>query len=88
MTVNLFSVLRLPAFAGVDRSRAGRGTESGKQLPPHCHRGIFISRRRNENVRDLPRQRGVTPTETHDRLSAEVADIFRRWRDGKFRDDN
>ena len=56
--------------------------------PPRCHRGIFISRRRNENVRDLPRQRGGTPTETHARLSAEVADIFRRWRDGKFRDDS
>ena len=25
---------------------------------------------------------------SHARLAAEVADIFRRWRDGKFRDDS
>ena len=31
---------------------------------------------RDENIRNLPRQRGGTPTETHDRLSAEIPDIF------------
>ena len=31
---------------------------------------------RDENIRNLPRQRGVTPTETPDRLSAEIPDIF------------
>ena len=31
---------------------------------------------RDENVRNLPRQRGRTPMETHDRLSAEIPDIF------------
>ena len=55
---------------------------------PRCHRGIFISRWRNENIRDLPRQRGGTPTGSHARRAAEVADIFRRCRDGKFRDDS
>ena len=29
-----------------------------------------------ENVRDLPRQRGVTPMGSHARRAAEVADIF------------
>ena len=31
---------------------------------------------RDENIRNLPRQRGRTPTGTHDRLSAEIPDIF------------
>ena len=31
---------------------------------------------RDENVRNLPRQRGRTPMETHDHLSAEIPDIF------------
>ena len=31
---------------------------------------------RDENIRNLPRQRGRTPMGTHDRLSAEIPDIF------------
>ena len=31
---------------------------------------------RDENIRNLPRQRGGTPMGTHDRLSAEIPDIF------------
>ena len=31
---------------------------------------------RDENIRNLPRQRGGTPTGTPDRLSAEIPDIF------------
>ena len=37
-------------------------TESKNQHPPsHCHRGIFISPQRNENIRDLRRTAGMTP---------------------------
>ena len=31
---------------------------------------------RDGNIRNLPRQRGVTPTGSHARLSAEIPDIF------------
>ena len=31
---------------------------------------------RDENIRNLPRQRGGTPMGTSDRLSAEIPDIF------------
>ena len=31
---------------------------------------------RDENIRNLPRQRGRTPTGSHARLSAEIPDIF------------
>ena len=63
---------------------------SGRGIPPlqrrvaslitvinHCHRGIFIPRQRNENIRDLPRQRDsrACARPFKNRLSAEIPDI-------------
>ena len=51
----------------------GGGFSSGSQLLSSRN---FPPLKAAGNVRDLPRQRGVTPMGSHARRSAEVADIF------------
>ena len=47
---------------GTIHPRASREQSPKTSTPPsHCHRGIFISPQRNENIRDLRRTAGMTP---------------------------
>ena len=74
-----FAVTHSQAEIGNDRRGAGIAPpcrHSGIFIPPAYDSGIAVLRWRNENIRNLPRQRVVTPTGTPDRLSAEIPDIF------------